>query len=111
MTMSNQIIVIKTPPSGLRASLEAAIGKGGLPVLTPEALDYLRDELGGMDALADYLFGLVNKAQRPIGVHDGARTTFIGPRGWTNERLAGYISVHQEALSAAFGPVRELRAP
>ena len=68
----------------------------------------LVEELGGQQEATRHLTRVATNTGRPIGVNveglDGASTTaVISPRGWSQERLRGWIGGHYEVLSELFG--------
>ncbi len=94
----------------MAASIRAMASVAPLFVIGVRALGDLADELGSMDAAATYLVQIAESNNRPIAVNlpapDGSsRTAFIAPRGWTEERLAGWIAGHHAELEQQFGTV------
>jgi hypothetical protein len=94
-----------------RVSMAGAIrrmaGAAPLLVITGRALLDLAAELGGMDAAALFLLELVESVNRPVGLNfatgdDTSSTAFVAPRGWTQERLQGWIAGHHAELTDAF---------
>jgi len=71
-------------------------------------------ELGGVEGAAEYLHQVAQATGRPIAVNlvtgaDSASTTaFVSPRGWTQERLDGWVAGHHQELEAEFGPVQRI---
>ena len=92
----------------------ATAGTRPLTILTFRALIQLGQELGGPEAAARYLFELATETGRPFAVNvpapDGNSTTRgYAPRGWTQERLRGYVAGFADKLEAAFGEVAAVR--
>ena len=91
------------------AAVRQAVQGTPMVVLTVQLLGDLAEELGSMDAAVGYLLEVVEEVGRPIGANiptmDGSRTWFIGPRTWSQERLAGYVAGHHAELEAEFGEV------
>ncbi len=79
-----------------------------LVVVTDRCYGELVAELGAAEAVIAHLIRVATNADKPIGVNltsgpDRSTTVFIGPKGWSDERVAGWIGGHREALEAAFG--------
>ena len=104
-------LTVQVDPSALSmaASIRAAAQAGPLLVLTTRALRDLAHELGGHDRAADFLLTVAEEIGHPIAVNlereNGSQTVFIGPRDWTEERLAGWIGGHHAELVEQFGVV------
>ncbi|HZO26700.1 MAG TPA: hypothetical protein VFH48_12010 [Chloroflexota bacterium] len=82
-----------------------------LMVLTGRALADLADladELGGPEAAMRHLTHVATNTGRPIGCNlptaEGSSTLFVAPKGWTPERLAGFVAGHHAELEAQLGP-------
>ena len=107
MTRSAHITINPAVVSPARAVMAAARG-GPLVILTERALHDLADELGGDDAAVRHLERVASNVNRPIGANmltaEGARTLFLAPKGWSLERLKGWVAGHHEAIEAMFGP-------
>ncbi len=89
-------------------SIAAAARLAPLLVLTHRSLADLVRELGGYERAARYLLRTATNAGKPIGVNaptgpDTSRTWFIPPKGWTQEKAAGWIAAHHAELERAFG--------
>ena len=88
-------------------SIAAAARMPPLLVLTHRALADLERELGGFEAAAQHLHRVATNTGKPLGVHvptdTGSRRMFISPKGWTRERLAGWIGGHHQLLERQFG--------
>jgi len=87
----------------------AATSNGPLVVVTGRAYADLADELGSDEAAARHLFHVATNSGHPIAVNlptgtDTSRTIFISPRGWSEDRLAGWAAGRHAELEAAFGP-------
>jgi hypothetical protein len=83
-------------------------------VVTGRALGDLADELGGYEAAARFLTTVASNVGRPIAVNyptgpDGSRMMFVAPKGWSQERLAGWTAGRHREIEAAFGPAVPLR--
>ena len=78
-----------------------------LLVLTHRSLADLERELGSYQAAASCLLRIATDTGKPIGVNvptrDGSRTMFIPPRGWSSDKLKGWIGGHHELLERQFG--------
>ena len=92
-----------SPSKALRAAARSA----PLLVVTGRALGDLADELGGYEAAARFLTTVATNVGRPIGVNyptaDGSRTMFVAPKGWGEERLAGWAAGKRDELERMFG--------
>jgi hypothetical protein len=86
----------------------AARDNGPLVCVTGRAFLDLADELGGDEAAARHLARVATNSGRPILVNfetpDGSRTIVVGPKGWTDQKTAGWIAARHGELEAAFGP-------
>ena len=98
------------PSRAIAAMARAGAYAGGpLVCVTHRAYADLVAELGSDDAAARHLARVATNTGRPLAVNlptgqDASTTVFIAPRDWTEERLAGWVAGHHEALEAAFGP-------
>ncbi len=115
MTRTLRIIADPTTVS-MAASIRATAVIAPLFVLSVRALGDLAAELGSMDAAARHLLSVAEEVGRPIGVNlpapDGAsRSVFIAPRGWSDERLRGWIDGHGAELEAESGEVSRVGPP
>jgi hypothetical protein len=103
------VTIDSTTISPARAVMAAARG-GPLVILTERALRDLAAELGGDDAAVRHLERVATNVNRPIGANmssaEGSRTFFLAPKGWSLERLKGWIAGHHEAIEAMFGTAR-----
>ncbi len=101
-----------------RISMASAIRKMAeatpLVTVTHRALARLARELGGTDAAAAWLADLAEEIGRPISINvptgeETSSTCFIPPKGWSRERLSGWIAGHHAELERAFGEVAGVR--
>jgi hypothetical protein len=97
---------LRVTPSFVRRMSEAA----PMFTLTNAAYLDLVFALGSDEQVVGFLSELANEQHKPVGMNiakpDGSSTTaFIPPKGWTQERLAGWVATRQEALEAQFGKV------
>ena len=81
-----------------------------LVVVKQAALADLASELGGYEEATRFLADLAHEHGKPIGLNvqtgpDTSSTAFLAPRGWTEERLAGWVGGHHAELGAQFGEV------
>lgn len=64
---------------------------------------------GGIVATWEEIMEAATTSGVPIGVHlatsGGETTAFIPPRGWSQERLAGFVAGKHEELAEAFGDI------
>ena len=79
-----------------------------LVVVTDRCYGELVAELGGAEAVIAHLVRVATNVGKPIGVNlpsgpDRSTTVFIGPKGWSDERVEGWIGCHHEALERQFG--------
>ncbi len=86
----------------------AARDGGPLVCITGRAYLDLVAELGSDEAAARHLARLASNTNRPILVNfetgaDTSRTIVIGPKGWSEEKTAGWIAARHRELEAAFG--------
>ncbi len=91
-----------------KALARLARAGGALVVVTARMFGDLAAELGGHERAARHLARVATTANKPICVNfatgpDTSRTIAIGPTGWTEEKTAGWIAPHREALEATFG--------
>ena len=90
------------------AVLVAGARMAPLLILTGRALADLTAELGSDDAAYRHLASVSENIGKPVGVNfergDGSsRTRFPAPKGWTRERLAGWVAGRREEIERAFG--------
>ncbi len=114
--MSRTLRITADPTTvSMAASIRAMASVAPLFVISVRALGDLAAELGSMDAAAEFLLGVAEAIGRPIAVNvetgsDTSSTAFIAPRGWGEERLAGWTAGHHQELEAAFGTVLRVSA-
>jgi hypothetical protein len=89
-------------------SIAAAARGTALLVITTRALLDLERELGGPEQAARHLARLATNTGKPVAVNmptgpATSRTLFISPKGWSRERLAGWIAGRHEDLENMFG--------
>jgi len=108
-------MTVTVDPSALSmaASIRAAAQASPLLCLTGRAFNDLAHELGGHGAAAEHLLTVAEEIGHPLGVNfetgaDTSSTVFIGPRGWSEERLQGWVAGRHVELEAEFGPVTRL---
>ena len=111
--MSRTVRVAVDAGAGVARSIAAAARLAPPLVLTHRSLNDLAAELGGYDQAAPYLLRTAPNAGKPIGVNaptgpDSSRTWFIPPKGWTQEKAAGWIAAHHAELECAFGDATPL---
>ena len=96
-------------------AIRTAAGAAPLFVLTGRALGDLARELGGMDAASGHLADVAESIGRPVGINlptgdDSSQTAFLPPRGWSEERLTGWIAAKHREIEDAFGAVARMGA-
>ena len=108
-------LMIDPSTLSMAASIRAAAQAGPLLVLTTRALRDLAHELGGHDRAAECLLTIVEEIGRPVAVNlereNGSHTVFIAPRGWSDERLRGWIAGHHADLEAELGEIVRMGLP
>ena len=77
-------------------------------VITDRLFGDLAHELGGPDAAIRHLLAVATAVDAPIAVNvardgGGSTTACIAPKGWTEEKLRGWIGGKREAIEALFG--------
>ena len=87
----------------------AARDNGPVVAVTGRAYRDLCDELGSGEAAARHLARVATNSGRPILVNfstgaDTSRTIVVGPKGWTEEKTAGWVAGRHRELEAVFGP-------
>ena len=97
----------------MAASIRVAAQAAPFLCLTTRALRNLADELGGHEGAADFLLEVAEEIGHPVAVNlptgpDSSSTAFLPPRGWTEERLQGWVAGHHEELTEQFGEVARL---
>ena len=94
---------------------EAAHAAPALLVLTGRAAGDLADQLGSVDAAVRFLVDLATEIGRPIGLNaetgEGrSQTMFVAPKGWSEQRLAGWVAGRHAELESEFGDIAGVRA-
>ena len=89
-------------------ALAATARLAPLVVVTGRAYGEMLAELGSDELVITHLIRVATNVDRPIGVNltsgtDTSTTVFIGPKHWSDDRVAGWIRGHHEALEEAFG--------
>jgi len=79
-----------------------------LVVVTDRCYGEMLAEFGSDELVIAHLIRVATNADKPIGVNltsgpDRSTTVFIGPKHWSDERVAGWIGAHREALEQQFG--------
>jgi hypothetical protein len=104
------------PPgaAGLAIRRVAAAGQATV-VVTAATFSYLRRDCGSDKRALDWLAKLAAETGQPIALNlpdgeDRSVTTFISPKGWTEERLRGFIAGRHAELEAVLGEVAEVRS-
>ena len=110
-TMTWTIDAARIAPS---ASLRVAARSAPLLILTGRALGELVAELGGYEAAGRYLITVATNVGRPIGVNfptgpDSSCSIFVPPKGWGEERLAGWVAGRHREIETTLGPATPLR--
>ena len=112
MTTTARITINSETVSPAQA-IAAAARSTPLLVVSHRAFRDLADELGGEEHAARHLARVATNTGRPIAANlptaTGSTTVFVSPKGWTPERLQGWVGGHHAELEEAFGPatVRE----
>jgi hypothetical protein len=105
------ILIVRCAEGTTAAALRVALQAPSAPlvVLTARTLAALERELRGHKRMVRFLVALATDCNRPIGMHaehaTGGQTVFIPPRGWTSEKLQGWIAGRHAELEAQFGPI------
>jgi len=89
-------------------ALAATARLAPLVVVTDRCYAEMLAELGDADAVVRHMARVATNVGKPLTVNltsgtDTSTTVFIGPKHWSDERVAGWIGGHREALEAAFG--------
>jgi len=79
-----------------------------LVVVTDRCYGEMLAELGSDEAVIAHLIRVATNVGKPLAVNvpsgpDTSSTIFLGPKGWSEERVMGWVAGHREALEAAFG--------
>src|SRR5688572_2600423 len=105
MTSSLHLMIDPTTLSAARA-VSAAARSAPLLVVTHHAFTDLAHELGGDEQAARHLARVATNTGRPIAANlptgEGSTTVFIAPKGWTPERLRGWVAGKHVELEAMF---------
>lgn len=114
MTRTARITIDSAIVSPSRA-IAAAARSGPLVILTNRAFYDLAAELGGTDQATRHLLKVATNTGAPIAANlttgdDTSTTVFIAPKGWSEERLGGWVAGHHHVLEEAFGPATVRRA-
>jgi hypothetical protein len=104
------------PPgaAGLAIRRVAAAGQATV-VVTAATFSYLRRDCGSDKRALEWLTNLAAETGKPIALNlpdgpDRSVTTFVSPKGWTEERLRGFIAGRHAELEAVLGEVAEIRS-
>jgi len=113
MSRSMRVTVDAAKVSPSRVIRESA-GLAPLTVVSVRMLIELSDELGGHEAAGMFLLSVAEDLGRPIGVNvptlDGnSRSMFLAPKGWSQERLAGWVAGRHQEIETAFGPATPVK--
>jgi len=95
-------------------TIRRSAGLAPLTMVRGRMLIELADELGGYEEAGRFLYGIAEDLGRPIGVNvptlDGnSRSMFMAPKGWSQERLAGWVAGRHREIEAAFGPATPVK--
>lgn len=92
-----------------------AIGaRAGVPLfgLKWNALRSLEDELGSVEAAVEWIESQAIRYERPIICEipreDGMGTAVIGPPGWSEMKLMGFIAGNRDAIAQQFGEITHM---
>ncbi len=107
MTSTLRVTVDSDAVSVAEAIAEAARHVPFL-ILTDRLFGDLAHELGGEQEATHHLIRVATNTDKPLAVNveglDGASTTaIVSPRGWSQDRLRGWIGGRHEELEALFG--------
>src|SRR5687767_15978011 len=103
----------------MTAMIRVATRTGTLCALTHRAFAQLAAERGSDDRAMRWLVKQATRAQVPICVNApttrdplGPSTTMvIPPKGWSSERVAGWIGARHEEIERTFGPAERMYKP
>ena len=95
-------------------ALAATARLAPLVVVTGRAYGEMLAELGDAEAVIAHLVRVATNVGKPLAVNlpsgpDTSSTIFLGPKGWTEERLRGWAAGRHEELEAMFGPATPAR--
>jgi hypothetical protein len=83
-----------------------------LMCLSHRALASLTAEFRSHKRAARWLARLARKRGKPVlinvPVSDGSRTVALAPRGWSEERLLGWLGGHHELLERELGEISRI---
>jgi hypothetical protein len=106
---------LKVDPAAISmaGAIRVAARAAPLPVLTGRALADLAAELGSMEAAMAEVLAIATETGRPIGVNftlgpGRSRTVFIPPKGWSEQKLAGWVAGRHQELEGEFGQVSRI---
>ena len=106
---------LRVDPAAVQMSraIRVAAQASPLLVITGRAFGDLAAELGGAEAAVGELLSVAESVNRPIAVNmptgaDASSTVFVSPRGWTEERLQGWVAGRHQELEREFGQVTRL---
>ena len=79
-------------------------------VVTAKTFSYLRRDCGSERRALKWLATVATETGQPIALNlddgpDRSVTSFIAPKGWSQEKLTGWIGARHQELEAMFGPV------
>ena len=95
-------------------ALAATARLAPLAVVTGRAYGEMLAELGDAEAVIAHLVRVATNVGKPLAVNlpsgpDTSSTVFLGPKGWSDERVMGWGAGHHEALERQFGPATPVR--
>lgn len=100
----------------LQQMIRAACTPGTLAVLSASTFLELSDELGGLEGALLFLVDVATANKTPIALNlpttadpDGPSTTLcVPPKGWSQERVSGWVAARHQELEAIFGQVERI---
>ncbi len=103
----------------MTALIRASSRTGAMTALTYRAFLRLAEERGGDMAAMEWLLKQATRAQAPICVNApttrdplGPSTTFVvPPKGWSPERVGGWVGARHQELEETFGPAERVYGP
>jgi hypothetical protein len=96
-------------PQHKPTNLIGHVARLGVPVvLTARMLLDLSEELGDYERATAWLIELATETGKPAAVNvptgdDTSTTVLLAPRGWSDEKLKGWVGGMHEELAALFG--------
>ena len=97
---------LRVTPEHIKAWMRTA----PLMALTHNAMNDLAGALGGTNEALAFLAEQATEHNKPIAVNvqegDDSQTVFLSPKGWSEERLKGWVATTKPALEAEFGKVK-----